>query len=748
VGLVDSVLNSVADPAILIDPTGCILGANDLWPERLGLDPAAIVGTLWTDHIHPANHDEAVAALAALGAGQRVGQWSLHWRNGATRWQMLDWSARHNAPLGGYLAVARLRADNHNATALLEELETVSGVGSWEVTVDTEEMYWSPLTYRIHDLPPDKQPDRHTALLHYEGQARTMVEAAFDRLRKSGTPYDLELPFTTAMGRSIWVRATGAAQFSGGRLVRAYGTFQDISDRRAREMNLLHARQAAVAAREQLITAVESLPDGFVLYDNADRLVIANRRYREIYAESAAAMIPGTRFQDILQCGLDRGQYRDAVGREADWLAERLDRHRNPKGMIEQRLGNGRVLRIFERGTPDGGSVGLRVDVTELYDAREKAEAANRAKAQFLANMSHEVRTPLNGILGMADLLAADLGDPEKRALADSIRDCGETLLAVLNDLLDMSKIDAGRLELETAPFVPAEVLHRIEALYGLRAQEKRLGFHVQVTEAAQRPRRGDVHRVSQILHNLLSNAVKFTESGDVSVTMRADGPLVMTVQDTGIGMTPDEVARIFEDFEQADRSTTRRFGGAGLGLSILRKLVGLMGGEVAMDSVKGQGTTVTVTLPLPLVDDTTPVEPAQPEDNPLARLNGKRALIADDNPINLQILHAYLTRFGLSVTMAENGRQAVDLFRPGAFDLICLDISMPELDGVAALAEIDRIARQAAVARPPAVAITANAMQHHVQEYLAAGFEAHLAKPIRRDLTARTLAGLLVARA
>lgn len=707
-----------------------------------------MVGGIWTDHIHPADQADASAALAAVNAGQPVGHWSLHWRDAAGRWQMLDWSARHNASLGGHLAVARLRPASHNATALLEELETVSGVGSWEVTVDTEQMYWSPLTFRIHDLPPDKEPDRHMALAHYEGQARTIVEAAFDRLRLKGTPYDLELPFTTATGRSIWVRATGAAQFHSGRLVRAYGTFQDISDRRAREMHLLHARQAAVAAREQLITAVESLPDGFVLYDAADRLVIANRRYREIYAESAAAMIPGTRFQDILQYGLDRGQYRDAIGREADWLAERLDRHRNPKGVIEQRLGNGRVLRIFERVTPDGGSVGLRVDVTELYDAREKAEAANRAKAQFLANMSHELRTPLNGILGMADLLAADLTDPGKRALAHSIRDCGETLLAVLNDLLDMSKIDAGRLELEDAPFVPAEVLRRIEALYGLRATEKRLAFHVQVCEAAQRPRRGDAHRVSQILHNLLSNAVKFTEAGQVSVTLRAEGPLVMTVQDTGIGMTPDEVARIFEDFEQVDRSTTRRFGGTGLGLSILRKLVAMMGGQVVVDSVKGQGTTITVTLPLPLVEAHAPQDHLPPEDDPVTRLSGKRVLIADDNPINLQILHAYLTRYGLSVTMAENGRQAVDLFRPGAFDLICLDISMPELDGVAALAEIDRIARQAATARPPAVAITANAMQHHVQEYLAAGFDAHLSKPIRRDLTARTLAGLLAARA
>ena len=743
-GIVNAILNSVADPAILLDPAGVIRRANSLWSERLGLDPAALIGRRWIDHLHPADHAEAAAALVALAAGGRVEQLTCRWQDEAGGWHDLDWSARYNPAILGSVAVARILSPGHNAIARLDEIETVSRVGSWEASVDTGQIYWSPLTFRLHDLTPDKQPDLASALSFFTGEARATVESAFDRLRSDGTPYDLELPFTTATGRSIWVRATGAAQFRAGRLVRAYGTFQDISDRRAREQHLQDARQAAVAAREQLVTAVESLPDGFVLYDHADRLVIANRRYREIYAESAAAMIPGTRFQDILQYGLDRGQYRDAVGREADWLAERLERHRNPVGVIEQRLANGRVLRIFERRTPEGGSVGLRVDMTELYDAREKAEAANRAKAHFLANMSHELRTPLNGILGMADLLAADLTDPAKLALADSIRDSGETLLAVLNDLLDMSKIDAGRMELENAPFVPADVLRRVEALYALRAQEKGLKLTVDLPPSAEEPRRGDGHRVAQILHNLLSNAVKFTSSGQVAVTVRAEGPLVVTVRDSGIGMSPDEVARIFDDFEQADRGTNRRFGGTGLGLSIVRKLVAMMGGLVEVDSVKGQGTTITVTLPLPRVVATDAADPPKPASCALARLAGKRALIADDNPVNLQILHAYLTRFGLSVTMAENGRQAVDLFRQGSFDLICLDISMPELDGVTALAEMDHIARRSGIARPPAVAVTANAMAHHVEEYLAAGFDAHLAKPIRREQTGHTLAALL----
>lgn len=741
----DDLLESLPDLAVVLDAAGVIIGSNGQWVARLGLLPSQMRGRCWDEFLHPTDLGTAKAALAALNRGDTLTHLPCRWSDGAEGWHDLDISARKRPSTGLILLTARVIQPGANAAARLEELESVSGVGSWEASVDAGRLYWSPMTCRIHGMPPNYRPDLTTALSFFTPEARAVVEPAFERLRRDGTPYDLELPFVTATGRDIWVRATGAGQFHDGRMVRAFGTFQDISDRRAREAYLQSVRQAAVAAREQLVTAVESLPDGFVLYDRDDRLVIANARYREIYAASAPSMIPGTLFEDILRFGLARGEYRDAAGREEEWLAQRMEQHRSPEAVIEQRLASGRVLRIFERRTPEGGSVGLRVDVTELYDARERAEAANRAKAVFLANMSHELRTPLNAILGMADLLVAGLEDPAMLTLAATIRDSGESLLGILNDLLDMSKIEAGRMELRDAPFTPAEVLRRVEALYELRAQEKGLRFRLDMGPGSDAPRRGDDTRVGQILHNLLSNAVKFTDSGEIVLSVRADGPLVLTVSDSGIGLSPEEVARIFDDFEQADRSMTRRHGGTGLGLSIVRHLVALMRGDIRMDSAKGRGTTVTVTLPLPLQEPATPDPALDAMPDPVRILTGKRALIADDNPVNLQILQAYLTKFGLAVTLAENGRQAVDLFRPGEFDLLCLDIAMPELDGLATLAEIDRIALAAGGRRPPAVAVTANAMPHHVEEYLAAGFEAHLAKPIRRDLTARTLAGLVV---
>lgn len=737
-------LELLPDLVIVATSDGVIRSANPVWQQDLGLCPDEMKGKGWRHYIHPEDWADTEAILAPLQRGQPVTRFLCRWRDGAGRWRDLDWSAMLNASDGLIYSVAREVTRDRSAAARLEEIEAVSGVGSWETSVDAGQVYWSPMTCAIHDLPATYQPDIHKAISFFEPQIRPVVEAAFYRLRTEGTPYDLELPFVTATGRRIWVRATGAAEFRAGHMVRAYGTFQDISELRERELHLQAAKAEAEAARQKLIMAVESLPDGFVLYDEYDRLVIANERFRNIYEASAPEMVPGETFENILRNALKKGLFPDAIGREEEWLAQRLESHRNPRGMIEQRLGNGQVLRTLEQRTPDGGTVGLKVDVTELADARERAEEASRTKSMFLATMSHEIRTPLNGMLGMAELLLAELQDPEHRQLVSTIKESGESLLSVLNDILDLAQIDSGRLVLKDGGLIPADLVRRMERLHGARAKEKGLEFVAQMDATSERMRRGDAHRVAQILHNLLSNAVKFTPAGRVELSLQSQGPLVFSVRDTGIGMTAEELGRIFDDFAQAEDGPTRRFGGTGLGMTIVRRLVDRMGGTVEITSEKGNGAVVTVALPLPeLTMPPAPMKPV-PSDDAIRRLAGKRALIADDNPINLQILEAFLMKLGIVVTSAENGRQAVDLFQRGAYDMLCLDISMPEMDGVTALAEIDRIARAGGGKRPPAVAVTANAMPQHVQEYLSAGFEAHLAKPIRRDGLARTLASMV----
>jgi CheY-like chemotaxis protein len=360
----------------------------------------------------------------------------------------------------------------------------------------------------------------------------------------------------------------------------------------------------------------------------------------------------------------------------------------------------------------------------------------------FLANMSHEIRTPLNGVLGMAEVLEGTLTEERQRRMISTIRTSGETLLSILNDILDMSKIEAGKMEIEEVPFVINDLVQPVQALNAIRAEEKGLEFRVHTSSGCATPLLGDPHRISQILNNLLHNAIKFTESGSVTLTLRSQPgePLEMVVTDTGIGMTATQLARIQDSFEQADGSITRRFGGTGLGMSIVRQLVTLMSGEIEVESHQGQGTSIRVTLPLPMATllPLSHADAPSRSEHQRVRLEHLRALVADDSPTNRLVISEMLTQSGLHITMVENGQEAVDVWAKNAasgtiFDIILMDISMPVKDGLTALSEIRAQEDALSLAPVPVIAVTANAMPHQVADYLIAGFDTHLTKPFKQ---------------
>lgn len=377
--------------------------------------------------------------------------------------------------------------------------------------------------------------------------------------------------------------------------------------------------------------------------------------------------------------------------------------------------------------------VSLRTE--ELERAKVQAEAANTAKSAFLANMSHELRTPLNGIIGIADALATEISEPHHKRMATLILGSGESLMDLLNDILDLSKVEAGHMALVAAPFVLRTTLNKVSALHVIRANEKAVDLIVEVDPAVPAAFLGDSHRVSQILHNLLSNAVKFTERGTIRLTARVGvgKNLVLSVKDTGIGMTAEQVSRLFNRFEQADSTTARKFGGTGLGMAIVRQLVALMNGAVDVQTALGKGTTITVTLPIPVTHP--PKEEPRVAVQDLPDLSHIHCLAADDNAINRETLEALMAPTRLQLTLAEDGQQAMDLFAasPERFDLLLLDISMPNVGGVEALASIRQVAKGADLAPVPAIALTANAMEDDKQAFLAAGFTNVLVKPFRR---------------
>jgi PAS domain S-box-containing protein len=369
-----------------------------------------------------------------------------------------------------------------------------------------------------------------------------------------------------------------------------------------------------------------------------------------------------------------------------------------------------------------------------LVEAKEAAETANRAKSVFLATMSHEIRTPLNGVLGMAQAMAADRLSSVQRERLDIIRQSGQTLLAILSDLLDLSKIEAGKLELEETQFDVAQLVETTRAAFKSVATAKKLDFTVEIQRNAAGMYQGDPTRVRQILHNLVSNALKFTDAGHVRVAvMRRKRDLIFRISDSGIGIPADRLSKLFQRFEQADPSTTRRYGGTGLGLAISRELAQLMGGTVTAESVENVGSTFTVSLPLKRARMATQARASKPVNSVAAEDDGGalRVLAAEDNFVNQQVLRTLLQQAGVEPTIVSDGRAAVEAWETQTWDVILMDVQMPLMDGPSATRAIRAREAVAGRERTQIIALTANAMSHQVEEYLCAGMDDVVAKPI-----------------
>jgi signal transduction histidine kinase/ActR/RegA family two-component response regulator len=372
----------------------------------------------------------------------------------------------------------------------------------------------------------------------------------------------------------------------------------------------------------------------------------------------------------------------------------------------------------------------LKAAMRDLEQARDAANAANVLKTQFLANMSHEIRTPLNGVLAMAEVMAMGELGPVQRDRLQIIRQSGGLLLAVLNDVLDLSKIEAGKLTLINEPFELEPTVRPVIESFSVMARGKGLDFQVEVEPDAAGWWEGDADRLRQIIGNLLSNAVKFTPHGAVIAKVSVDPAteiLRLTVQDTGVGIAPEKMPSLFEKFTQADNSATRRFGGTGLGLAICRELTQMMGGSLNVESREGHGSTFVVELPLQRCE----AAGNEPTDAVRAERDGLRLLAAEDNATNQQVLAAVMESLGIDIDIVAVGKLAGEAWRAYDYDLILMDIQMPVMDGIAAARAIRAAERGGGKGRTPIIALTANALTHQIEEYLAAGMDGHVAKPI-----------------
>ena len=543
--------------------------------------------------------------------------------------------------------------------------------------------------------------------------------------RKDGSTFPMEL-------------SVGEAEADGDLLY--VGIIRDISERK-RNLEALRASEAKMRA------VIETAVDGLIIIDGEGRIQIFNPACERLFGYSPSDVVgqnvrmlmppPYRQEHDSYIGNYQRTGERKIIGIGREVVGQRKDGSTFPM-----------ELSVGEAQTPDGRVyVGIIRDVSERRTAMQavtsakQAEAANRAKSEFLATMSHELRTPMNGILGMAGLLLDTPLTAEQRDYAEAVQKSGETLLTLLNNILDLSKIEAGRFELYDRPFDPNEVLDGIAAIWESQANRKGLEFFVTNDLRGVSALIGDPDRLRQILVNLVSNAVKFTSNGFVALRVKREASmgekvvLRFEVKDSGIGIAEDVQSRLFRKFEQADAATARTYGGSGLGLAICRQLTEMMGGHIGLISAPGRGSTFWVTLPFDVVESESYGGPnnqdrKRPENQGSAAINSSlNILVAEDHPYNQKLMVARLGTAGHRVTLANDGVEAVEKARQQVFDLILMDVRMPEMDGIQATAEIRKLPPPHG--NVPIIAVTAHAMRGDRERYIEAGMDDYVSKPV-----------------
>jgi PAS domain S-box-containing protein len=707
---------------------------------------------------HPDDLPKVLSAQARADKGEngRELEYRIIRRDGEVRWIIGSWhwftvdevvgividiTARKQNEIS--ISAAHARAEEARRV-LSQALETV-GAGIWGYDRTAKAPWYSPEFIAQFQTPADGPAfDEEGVWTIVHPEDRAVVKAGQEQALSGQDGLGADFRIVMPSGEVRWVSYRWRWVSS----EKMVGLLIDITDRKLQEQAVKEARQRAEEARELLAQALATASAGVWGYNPATLEVWSSP---EVEALFGAPIAPETLVDGIWRQFHpdDRELVRTALRHEstpeagADFDARFLRDNASPPGWLS----------LSWRKMQDGSMVGMIMDITarkqselELARARAQAEAANAAKSAFLATMSHEIRTPLNGILGMTEGLARTPLAPRQSMMLEVIRDAGELLLGVLNDVLDLSQIEAQAMRIEQAAFDLPATLQAATALFEESAKAKGLHVRLEVAAAATGHVLGDALRLRQIVQNLVSNAVKFTETGGVTVTVDADPvgdgkeELLIRVSDTGIGMSPEQVARVFDRFAQADDGIARRFGGTGLGLTISRDLARLMGGDITVASVLDQGSTFTVRLPLERAVGvpTTPLN----SDAPLLPGQTLRLLLVDDNAMNRLVMQTLLEPMRLTTIMAENGAEAAKLAETQAFDAILMDLHMPVMDGVTATRAIR--AGQGPNARTPIIALTADTQAEQIARCVEAGMNDHISKPIRPETLFSALARAL----
>jgi two-component system, sensor histidine kinase and response regulator len=644
--------------------------------------------------------------------------------------------------LFAYWIGAELTRSNHqkklmSQQSIMEQMSQQARIGAWEIDIVNNSLYWSEMTKEIHELPSDYQPELATAINFYkEGESRETIQLLIQKCISEGISFEQELQLITANGNEVWVSARGRSDFENGQCIRLFGSFQDITDKMS--------AQHKIAEHSQRITlATDSAGIGIWELN-----LITDELKWDDWMFKLYGITPDT-FSGAY-ASWEKGVHPEDINRTTEQVRQAIENLGKFDSQFRIIWPDGKIKHIkaaailsFDDNDKPISMIGVNYDITAsveneiaLTNAKEKAEIAVTAKNEFFASMSHEIRTPMNGVIGMLDLVKESPLNQEQQYRIGIADQSAKPLLSLINDVLDFSKIDANQLDLENISFNLREMAGDLAEAFAQETQHKNLELILDLVDIKESLVKGDSNRIRQIFTNLLANAIKFTEQGEVAIRISqheyspTHWRITVAVSDTGIGISKENQDSLFETFSQVDASTTRKYGGTGLGLTIVKKLCLCMQGSVSVESTEGQGSTFSCEL---IIEKS----PHSLLSLPAKELQGKRVLIVENNQTCGDMIKRQLLTWNIDAHLVTTSKHALSVLTESAensrYDLMILNHQITDID---AFSLVKMLRSSSLLGQLKIVLMTPIATQHELIDSTHIGIDGYFPKPvITKDL-------------